>query len=174
MAGTSVETTVDTALVESQFLPDGRQWAWNHSSLEPAKSCPRKYKYMVIDGWRPKSSSDDMIFGSHYAKALEMYHRWRADSVSHKDALENVCFATLADTKTWVSAHNAKTRETLLRSIVWYLDTFENDLCKTVVLADGQPAVELSFRFQLDADIMLCGHLDRIVSYAGDYYVQDQ
>ena len=159
---------------ESQFLSDGRQWAWNHSSLEPAKSCPRKYKYMVIDGWRPKSSSDDMIFGSHYAKALEMYHRWRVDGASHGDALENVCFATLADTKEWESAHNAKNRETLLRSIIWYLDTFENDPCETVTLANGQPAVELSFRFQLDPDIMLCGHLDRIVSYAGDYYVQDQ
>ena len=39
-----------------------------------------------------------------------------------------------------------KTRFTLLRSVVWYLEQFENDPCETVILADGRPAVELSFR----------------------------
>src|SRR6185369_2252145 len=124
---------------ESQFLPDGRQFAWNHSSLEPAKACPRKYYYTVIEGWRPKSSSDDLIFGSHYAKALEMYHRWRASGESHADALENVCFPTLTDSHGWVQSQNVKTRETLMRSIICYLDTFENDPCETVTLANGQP-----------------------------------
>ena len=165
---------MDQVEVESQFLPDGRQWAWNHSSLEPAKACPRKYYHMVIEGWRPKSSSDDMIFGSHYAKALEIYHNQRAKDISHTEALCNVVELTLMYTYGWHSQHNAKTRETLIRSIVWYLDTYENDPCETVTLANGAPAVELSFRFQLDPEIMLCGHLDRIVSYGGDYYVQDQ
>lgn len=159
---------------ENPFLPDGRQWSWNHSSLEPAKCCPRKYKYMVIDGWRAKSSSDDLTFGSHYAKALELYHQWRANGESHASSLENVCFSTLADSHGWVPTQNVKTRETLLRSIIWYLDTFENDPCETVVLASGKPAVELLFRFELDKEIMLCGHMDRIVRYGNDYYVQDQ
>ena len=165
---------MDQVEIESQFLEDGRQWAWNHSSLEPAKACPRKYYYMVIEGWRPKSSSDDMTFGWHYAKALEMYHRWKADGTTHAEALENVCFATLADTREWHSQHKAKTRETLLRSIIWYLDTYENDPCETVILPNGKPAVELASRFQLDADIMLVVHLDRIISFGTDYYVQDQ
>jgi len=129
---------------------------------------------MVVEGWRPKSSSDDLIFGSHYAKALETYHRQRAEGAPHKESLSHVVELTLINTRDWVSEHNAKTRETLLRSIVWYLDTYENDPCETVVFPNGHPAVELSFRFQLDDDIMLCGHLDRIVSYGGDYYVQDQ
>lgn len=159
---------------ESQFLPDGRQWAWNSTSLAPAKLCPRRYYYQVVEGWRPKSSSDDMTFGWHYAKALERYHRWRALGESHADALESTCVATFKDTVGWESAHTAKTRETLIRSIVWYLDTYENDPCETVILSSGRPAVELSFSFQLDDDIMLCGHLDRIVQYGGDYYVQDQ
>jgi hypothetical protein len=166
--------TVAEIEAESPFLPDGRQFAWNHSSLAPAKLCPRKYLYSVIEGWRPKAANDDITFGSAYARALEMYHRWRADGLGHEESLGNILVATLADTWDWQSQHNAKTRETLVRSIIWYLDHFEDDPCETHILANGAPAVELSFRFQLDEDILLCGHMDRIVTYAGDYYVQDQ
>jgi hypothetical protein len=162
------------AEIESQFLPDGRQWAWNSTSLAPAKLCPRKYYYQVIEGWRSRSSSDDMTFGWHYAQALEAYHRHRAADISHDGALYSVVMAILIDTWEWHSEHTAKHRESLIRSIIWYLDTYENDPCQTVILATGEPAVELSFRFQLDDEILLCGHLDRIVSYGGDYYVQDQ
>src|SRR5436189_79613 len=105
---------------ESPYLPDGRQWAWDSSSLDPAKSCARKYYYQQILGYRQKG-------------------------------------------------------ENVIRSIIWYLDQFgENDPCKTVHLADGTPAVELSFRFQLTDEIWLCGHLDRLVEYGDGVYVQDQ
>lgn len=159
---------------ENPFLPDGRQWAWNHSSLEPAKACPRKYYYTVIEGWRSRAANDDITFGGHYAKALEIYHRMAANGQPHNNNVRAIVRYVLEETKDWKSEHNAKTRETLIRSIVWYLDQFENDPCKTVILADGIPAVELSFRFSLDDEIVLCGHIDRIVEHAGDYYVQDQ
>lgn len=159
---------------ESPFLPDGRQFAWNHSSLEPAKACPRKYYYTVIEGWRPKSASDDLIFGLHYARALERYHHSRAIGVSHNDAINDNIAVTLMDTKDWQSEHNAKHRQSLIRSIIWYLDQYADDPCETVILADGKPAVELSFRFQLTDEILLCGHMDRIVNYADEFYVQDQ
>lgn len=160
---------------ENPFLSDGRLWAWNHSSLEPAKACPRKFYYTVIEGWRSRAANDDITFGMHYAKALERYHHFMAKpDVLHTDALREVVTLTLQESYSWQSEHNAKTRETLIRSIVWYLDQFENDPCKTVILEDGSPAVELSFRFQLDNEIVLCGHIDRIVEHAGDYYVQDQ
>jgi hypothetical protein len=160
--------------IESPFLPDGRQWAWNHSSLEPAKACPRKYYYTVIEGWRPKSANDDITFGGHYAKALEHYHRLRANGVSYEEAVHDTIRITLEESAGWVSEHNAKTRENLIRSIVWYLHEFEHDPCTTVMLNDGSPAVELTFRFELDDEIVLCGHMDRIVEYSGDHYVQDQ
>jgi hypothetical protein len=57
---------------------------------------------------------------------------------------------------------------------VWYLEEFKDDPCETVILTDGKPAVELTFTFQVTDDIWLAGHLDRLVNYAGDYYVQDQ
>jgi hypothetical protein len=80
----------------------------------------------------------------------------------------------LLDTADWQSEHNFKNKDTLVRSVVWYLEEFKDDPCETVILSDGKPAVELTFTFQVTDDIWLAGHLDRLVSYAGDYYVQDQ
>lgn len=75
----------------------------------------------------------------------------------------------------WVSDHNTKTRENLVRTIVWYVDQFgDDDSCNTVILSNGQPAVEHSFRLEADNDIILCGHLDRLVEYGHKVYIQDQ
>jgi len=75
----------------------------------------------------------------------------------------------------WVSDHNTKTRENLIRTIVWYVDQFgEDDSCSTIILANGKPAVEHSFRLEVDNGIILCGHLDRVVEYGGAPYIQDQ
>ena len=167
-----MDTLEDTT--DNPYYSDGRQRAWNHSSLEPAKACPRKYYYSVIEGWRPKSSSDDIIFGSHYAKALESYHRYRALGEGYEAAVERVVLEAMIDTMEWESDHKLKNRENLIRSIIWYLDIYKNDPCKTLILDNGKPAVELSFRFRLDEEIELCGHLDRIVIYGDDVYIQDQ
>lgn len=75
----------------------------------------------------------------------------------------------------WASDHNTKTRENLIRTIVWYLDQFgSDDTCKTVILSDGKAAVEHSFQLDADNGIILSGHMDRVVDFGGRNYVQDQ
>lgn len=77
--------------------------------------------------------------------------------------------------KPWKSDHNTKTRENLIRTIVWYLDQFgEDDSCTTVILSNGKPAVEHSFRLEADNGIILSGHLDRLTEYGHHPYIQDQ
>lgn len=160
------------------FLPDGREWAWSSTTLSLAKDCPRKYYYAVIEGWQPKGLNDNITFGYWYAKALEIYHSMMATEPrpanAHDEALSYIIRYILETTKEWQSADNRKTRQTLIRSIVWYLEEFKDDPCKTVILKDGRPAVELTFQFKLNDEITLCGHLDRLVGYAGEYYIQDQ
>jgi hypothetical protein len=48
---------------ESAFLPDNplKQWAWNSSTLKPAKECARKYYYQVILGWIPRGENVHLI-----------------------------------------------------------------------------------------------------------------
>jgi hypothetical protein len=76
--------------------------------------------------------------------------------------------------KPWASGDNAKTRENLIRTIIWYFDTFADDPMETLIRADGQPAVEFSFSLAVDNGITFAGHIDRLVRYSGDIYVQDQ
>lgn len=75
----------------------------------------------------------------------------------------------------WESDHNTKTRPNLIRTIIWYVEQFgQDDPTKTVILSNGQAAVEHSFKLDADNGIVLSGHLDRLVEYGGKTYIQDQ
>ena len=175
----------------SSFDSDGIQFAWDSTCIDLAETCLYKYYLRMICRWKPVSGSPHLRFGGHYATACEHYHAHRAKDMSHDDAVEAVVLEALIDTwdherdesgnripgtgQPWTSLHNLKTRENLIRTIIWYLDEFENDPAQTIILPDGKPAVELSFTLDIgDEDIVFCGHLDRFVEYSGDLYVMDQ
>lgn len=82
-----------------------------------------------------------------------------------------------------------KNRRTLLRLVLDYLDHYSDDGAETYIKADGVPAVELSFRFELDwgpknhmavgkddvlQPYLLCGHLDRVVTFSDNIFVMDR
>jgi len=80
----------------------------------------------------------------------------------------------------WISEHSVKNRENLIRTLVWYTEYYKDDPAKTYVLANGEAAVELSFRFEIELlspngqPYMLSGHLDKVVEFGGDLLVQDK
>ena len=85
-----------------------------------------------------------------------------------------------AGTRIETPNHPLKNRFTLIRTLIWYLDTLgDNDPIETIRLANGRPAVELSFRFdsgyatQSGEPWQLCGHLDRLGTFAGSPYIVD-
>jgi ATP-dependent exoDNAse (exonuclease V) beta subunit len=122
--------------------------------------------------------------------------------LDHDEALRGCCAYCPEDTwdrtedmtegHPWLSDHHSKNRETLIRSIIWYLDEFRNDPAATLILANGKPAVELSFRMEMEwgpntrmetgfgrfgndtQPYLLCGHLDRVVEFGGQKYVMDR
>jgi len=161
-------------------IAEGEKWdndlqvVWSAHSLGVAKDCKRKYFYMIVNRWERKGDSVHLVFGGLYANALETYHKYLATGASHDEAQHRVVAETLIASHPWTNDHNAKTRETLIRSIVWYIEEYRDDPCKTIILADGAPAVELEFSLQLRPDIILSGRIDRVVDYAGEYYIQDQ
>jgi len=170
----------------SSTIP-GLQFAWDSVSLGELKTCPRKYYYTIIEGWQPILRSDHLTFGIHYHRALELYDHRKAEGQSHNDALDCAVKYCLEETvvrlpgdrwRPWTSQEPNKNRETLLRTVVWYLDQFEQDAAQTIILQNSKPAVELSFRFEIDYQIdsqpaLLCGHLDRIVEFTGKKFVLD-
>lgn len=174
-------------MAQSPFLPDSTlQFAYDATSLSALKRCPRLYQYSIIEGWRSKKQSLHLIFGGVYHAALELYDKLTlAEGLASEPALlQVVAFAlreTWIDGAPWNSEDTSKNRETLIRSIIWYLDQFGTaDPAQTVVLANGKVAVELSFSMESDIiapngePYLLCGHLDRIVNFAGFTYVMDR
>jgi hypothetical protein len=165
---------------ESPFYAGTRvQFAWDSTSLGWYKTCPRLYEYSMIRGLRRKGAEENvhLAFGLVYHAALELYDRKRAEGVDHEAALRAALRYTLEST--WTDGkpidwnHPVKTRSTLIRSVVWYIEEFRDDDAKTMILANGRPAVELSFKMQIGENL-LCGHLDRVVSYNDTLFVADR
>lgn len=140
----------------SPFLPGTViQYAWDSTSLGYLKTCPRLYKYIMIDGWSEKQSSVHLRFGIEYHKALEEYDDHRLKGQSHEDALNTTIHALLArihdwDVDTSTRAGNYKNHCTLLQLVIDYLDKYKDDPAQTVIRENGEAATELSFRFELD------------------------
>lgn len=170
---------------------NGKQFAWDSTSLTGASACPRYYQYKHIEGWSSPEKSPHLIFGGHYATALEHYWKHRTSGDDHDTAQEKIVLECLINSweheldengtsrvpgtgHPWQSTDPVKTRENLIRSIIWYTEEFQDDVAKVKVLADGKPAVELSFTVEAGPGILFCGHMDKIVDYADNPYVMDQ
>lgn len=164
------------------FDANGIQFAWDQTSIKLAEECLKKYQYVMLDGWRSRGGNTHLIFGGVYASALEHFHKYRAQGATVDEALIDVVREALIATwiyegdepGPWISDHNTKTRENLIRTIVWYFEHFHDDPCQTVILSDGTPAVEHSFQLPVDNGIIFAGHLDRVVEYSNNLYIQDQ
>lgn len=152
---------------------------WDSTALGIYKDCPRKYQYAIIEGWRTKAESVHLKFGTIYHTALERYYKDRAAGVDHDEAVAYAVEYTLRESWGWLSDNTAKNRETLVRTVIWYLEEFKDDKATTIILANGKPAVELTFKFELDFGptgghtYMLSGHLDRLVEFGGQVLAMD-
>ncbi len=167
-------------MTESPFLPSGVQYAWDSTSIGYLKTCPRLYYYKMVEGWQEKGESIHLWFGGEYHHALQDYDLSRAAGIKHDDAVHDVVRELMVRTADHDPDHATKSRENLVRSVVWYLDKFQDDPARTFVLQNGKPAVELSFRFELDFGpepdhpYILSGHLDRVVEYQDELFIMDR
>lgn len=179
------------------------QYAIDSTSLGAMKLCPRYYQYTILEGWMPKEESIHLRFGIEYHSAIQDYENLRAEGLDFNDAVRETMGRLLIrshkfDPDPSTKAGQYKNPNSLRQLVVDYLDEFgRGDPCKTYILANGKPAVELSFRWELDwgpncseavsnptnpsdqpntaslQPYLLCGHLDRVVSYNDDLFVLD-
>lgn len=137
----------------------------------------------MIVGLQTKEANVHFIFGGIYAKALEEFFKFRAEGDDHEAALIKTVKSAMI--QSWDAEnhcpkpfiHASKSRENLIRTIVWYLEQYGHeteDGLKTYHLQNGKPAVELSFTIELSDDILYCGHLDRVSSMGDRLYILDQ
>jgi hypothetical protein len=167
------------------------QFAWNSSSLGAFKECARKYQYKYILGYQRKGEGLHIRFGSLFHEALERYDRLVVSGSEPASAiLDTVRFLLNAtwDGRSeddagapWDSGDTKKNRETLVRSVVWYIEHYNPDPAKTFILATGEPAIELAFASELPFDTpvngdpyLYTGHIDRMVTYGDDLFITDR
>lgn len=176
----------------STQLP-GLQLVIDHTSMKTFMTCPQYYKYRIVDGWQTRDTSPHLSFGQYFHEGREIYEKAKANNADHEQALIVAIRHVLTITwdhvtnHAWHSGHGEKNRNTLLRSLIWYLDDYgKNDTLETLILASGKPAVEQSFKFgpknqktgqELTAitgeQILVAGHFDRIALQQGYPYVCD-
>lgn len=153
---------------------DGIQFAWDSTSLGALKTCPFKYYLSIVEGWTSRAQKIDLVFGIAYHSALEQYDRERARGVSHEDATLEAVRKALILSSNWTETTQYKNRLTLIRTVVWYLEENKESPFQTIILSDGTPAVELSFRFDIGDGYLLCGHIDRLVEFDENPWVHDR
>jgi len=197
MADQTLDETLLTHGSTSPFLPDTFiQFAWDSTCLGMIKTCPRLYQYTMIDGYVAKGESIHLRFGQEYHQALQDYDIARAEGIDHEDAIHSSISELVRRTHDWsvdetVKPGKYKNRQTLVSLVLDYLDHYVDDPAETYIKSDGKPAVELSFRFELDwgpshqADevalhgvaepqpYLLCGHMDRVVTFNDQLFVMD-
>ena len=134
------------------------------------------------DGFKLSGSSHDDALARCVRNLLYRVRDWDVDT-SHRPG-------------------NYKNPRSVVQLVIDYLDHYKDDPATTVIREDGTPATELSFRFELDwgpeaaaqvvggiwnaekkdFDIidkdtsqpyLLCGHLDRVVSFNDSIFVMD-
>lgn len=194
----------DTATFNTSFSKQvsNLQLALDSTSLGAFKLCPRLYYYQLILGYAGPAVSDGgeenphLKFGTLYHSASEVYDHAVAMGATKDEALLDAIKHAITESfdlennRPWISTEPTKTLDTLLRTLVWYFDHFRDDPLKTLILANGKPAVELSFRFNLadyiedkDAErylapsgepYSLCGHLDRVVEWNDELWIVDK
>lgn len=164
----------------------GLQLSWDSTSLGELKTCARKYYYRILLGLSPRDLSVHLKFGLGFHGALERYDHARAAGADFQEgarvALKWVMDYTWDHKmgRPWLSSDPNKNRGTLIRTVVWYLDQFQNDPIETLILANGKPAVELSFAIPLPFEsskgepFILSGHLDRVGHFASGLYIADR
>ena len=168
-------------LINSSFSKQNPQLqiAWDSTSLGLLKTCPRKYFLTMIENWHQKNQSLHLDFGIFYHKALEEYDKARAAGLSYDSGVELSVRRALEISRGFIG-DNYKNRQTLIRAIVWYLEHFREDTAQTIILANGKPAVELSFKMELPlsspdgSPYLACGHLDRAVEWQDQVYIMDR
>src|SRR5438270_257033 len=79
-AGASVEPLPDGIfLVREEHRIRGGVMVYSCTQISQYLSCPRRYRYRYLDGWKEKDTRAAMLFGRAFEQALSAYFR-REDS----------------------------------------------------------------------------------------------
>jgi hypothetical protein len=155
------------------------QRVWDPSSLDSFHRCPRYYKYSVLDRLRTKGDAVTG-FGTLLHDSVEQYDRARVEGKPWAEAVQLAVAHAMKTSRNFRTeaagftgkGQNERTRETLVRAIVWYCDQFRDDKMTTAVLPDGTAALEVRFEVPIEGtEYRLSGRLDKLAWLNDSLYV---
>ena len=152
------------------------QTSIDSTSLGAFKQCPRYYYYSIICGYTKVGVQIHLDFGSAAHHVCENYQRARSRGIEPRESPRRYSRRSPSRNMGLQSQRSSLRRppkephipNPLRRRIPRPLR--ERRIPNHLQLANGKPAVELTFLFDsglrssLAEPIMLCGHLDRLVS----------
>lgn len=157
---------------------DGFQFAWDTVSLNCIKKCPRYYQYTILEGWQLRLHPPALAFGIAFHTCLEQWDKLLALGLEKPIARLRITRLAGLLGETIPPGDNVRSKETLIRSVLWYTDQFDTDPAVTTTLSNGTPAVEYSFTLPFEeinsTQTYLCGHIDRIVLFEDQLWVTDR
>lgn len=123
----------------------GLRWVYDSTSLRLLQGCLRKANWVLNDGWTEAERPIALAWGIHFHTCMEVFHKCLSHGLDYELATHRVARLAALLGETLMSLDTSRTKETLIRSVVWYLDQYRDDPLQTAILPDGKPAVELSF-----------------------------
>ena len=157
-----------------KYDADGKQLIWDASSFQLLSTCAYKYKLKKKDWWAIEDPAREQAaeWGKAYHECKEVLFREIAKGRSIREAVESsvgraLTFREALSRPEGYSGKwdNARTLDTLVRSLVWYAEEYGENLLRTLILPNGEPALELRFEFHVpNTDYRVSGRIDRVVT----------
>lgn len=182
-------TAVPAYKEQSCFTSDGRQWAWDSTSIRAAQ-CLKKYQLSILIGLRATKEAAPLTFGIMLHKMWETYWGCRSTihRADHQEGLRRAVALALKETswwdeadqrwRPWFTSDPKRNVLTLLRTFIQRADQLQDEAALTLII-NGKPAVEQRFRFELDREydrgkkFVACGYLDRLLTRGDTIEVND-
>ena len=166
-----------TAMPENTSFKNGIQFAWDNTSIGLYKTCPRKYYYSIVCGYEPRTMTPALSFGIAIHSIFENWHKQVASGTDkHTALISAVRLAGLLGERL-PAGDTSRTKETLVRTIIWFFDQYWDDKTITLREPSGKPIVEYHFQLPfmeyLGNEVFICGHIDRMVKWQGQVYIAD-
>ena len=134
----------------SSFIPGTKlQYVYDSVSLKLLQGCLQRYHRKMVEGWQESETPPALAWGRDFHTCMETYHKCVAHGLDHETALRRAARLAALLGEGLQSLDTTRSKETLIRSVVWYLDEYKDDPMRTALLPDGKPAVELSFQLPM-------------------------
>ena len=151
---------------QDDWFVDGRQVKWSASYISALQKCKRYYFYSVLQRWKPKNTSIDLVFGGFFSSAVEHYYRLYMSGVDSESCLIETVHEVMIATKQYkvFQTEELKTRRALVNAIIEYFDRY-SELDRDEIVK-----VEQEFNLPVTDDITLVGKFD-VVKKSNDMHV---